>query len=46
MVADTTEEALAKQERWLTDPRYIEYTLAEISSITRGECPGTTQSDP
>jgi alkanesulfonate monooxygenase SsuD/methylene tetrahydromethanopterin reductase-like flavin-dependent oxidoreductase (luciferase family) len=34
IVADTTEEALAKRERWFTDPRYIEYMLAEISSIT------------
>jgi alkanesulfonate monooxygenase SsuD/methylene tetrahydromethanopterin reductase-like flavin-dependent oxidoreductase (luciferase family) len=34
IVADTHEEALAKQERWFTDPLYIEYMLAEISSIT------------
>jgi alkanesulfonate monooxygenase SsuD/methylene tetrahydromethanopterin reductase-like flavin-dependent oxidoreductase (luciferase family) len=34
IVADTTEEALAKRERWFTDPLYIEYMLAEISSIT------------
>jgi FMN-dependent oxidoreductase (nitrilotriacetate monooxygenase family) len=34
IVADTVEEALAKQKRWLNDPLFIEYTLAEISSIT------------
>jgi FMN-dependent oxidoreductase (nitrilotriacetate monooxygenase family) len=34
IVADTHEEALAKQERWFTDPLYVEYMLAEISSIT------------
>lgn len=34
IVADTDEEAFAKQKRWLTDPLYVEYTLAEISSIT------------
>ena len=34
IVADTREEALAKRERWLTSPRYLEYMLAEISSIT------------
>ncbi|MGE2715750.1 NtaA/DmoA family FMN-dependent monooxygenase [Mycolicibacterium litorale] len=34
IVADTTEEALAKRERWFNDPLYIEYMLAEISSIT------------
>ena len=34
IVADTREEALAKRERWLTDPMYVEYMLAEISSIT------------
>ncbi|WP_197378227.1 NtaA/DmoA family FMN-dependent monooxygenase [Mycolicibacterium mengxianglii] len=34
VVADTHEEALAKRERWFTDPLYIEYMLAEISSIT------------
>lgn len=34
IVADTTEEALAKQHRWFNDPLYIEYMLAEISSIT------------
>src|SRR5712675_1455077 len=34
IVAPSTEEALAKRERWFIDPRYIEYMLAEISSIT------------
>jgi N-acetyl-S-(2-succino)cysteine monooxygenase len=34
IVADTHDEALAKRERWLTDPLYVEYMLAEISSIT------------
>lgn len=34
IVADTRDEALAKRERWLTDPMYVEYMLAEISSIT------------
>jgi FMN-dependent oxidoreductase (nitrilotriacetate monooxygenase family) len=34
IVADTHEEALAKQQRWFTSPLYIEYMLAEISSIT------------
>ena len=34
IVADTHEEALAKRERWFTSPLYIEYMLAEISSIT------------
>jgi FMN-dependent oxidoreductase (nitrilotriacetate monooxygenase family) len=34
IVADTVEEARAKQKRWLNDPLFIEYTLAEISSIT------------
>ena len=34
IVADTHDEALAKQERWFTEPLYIEYMLAEISSIT------------
>jgi alkanesulfonate monooxygenase SsuD/methylene tetrahydromethanopterin reductase-like flavin-dependent oxidoreductase (luciferase family) len=34
IVADTTEEALAKRERWFSAPLYIEYMLAEISSIT------------
>ena len=34
VLGDTKEEALAKQSRWMNDPNYIEYTLAEISSIT------------
>jgi N-acetyl-S-(2-succino)cysteine monooxygenase len=34
IVADTHDEALAKAERWFTSPLYIEYMLAEISSIT------------
>jgi alkanesulfonate monooxygenase SsuD/methylene tetrahydromethanopterin reductase-like flavin-dependent oxidoreductase (luciferase family) len=34
IVADTHEEALAKRERWFTSDLYIEYMLAEISSIT------------
>ncbi|MCW2588259.1 MAG: FMN-dependent oxidoreductase, nitrilotriacetate monooxygenase family [Mycobacterium sp.] len=34
IVADTHEEALAKRERWFTDPAYVEFMLAEISSIT------------
>jgi FMN-dependent oxidoreductase (nitrilotriacetate monooxygenase family) len=34
IVADTTEEAFAKKERWMSDPRYIEFVLAEMSSIT------------
>lgn len=34
IVADTEAEAVAKQQRWFSDPLYIEYTLAENSSIT------------
>jgi alkanesulfonate monooxygenase SsuD/methylene tetrahydromethanopterin reductase-like flavin-dependent oxidoreductase (luciferase family) len=34
IVADTHDEALAKAERWFNSPLYIEYMLAEISSIT------------
>jgi FMN-dependent oxidoreductase (nitrilotriacetate monooxygenase family) len=34
IVADTREEALAKQERWLSTDSYVEYMLAEMSSIT------------
>lgn len=34
IVADTHDEALAKRERWFSDPQYVEYMLAEISSIT------------
>jgi FMN-dependent oxidoreductase (nitrilotriacetate monooxygenase family) len=34
IVADTAEEAEAKKVRWMSSPSFIEYTLAEISSIT------------
>jgi len=34
IVADTVEEARAKKSRWSNDPLFIEYMLAEISSIT------------
>jgi len=34
IVADTHEEAIAKRDRWFNAPQYIEYMLAEISSIT------------
>jgi FMN-dependent oxidoreductase (nitrilotriacetate monooxygenase family) len=34
VLGDTKEEAEAKARRWCTDPRFLEYTLAEISSIT------------
>jgi FMN-dependent oxidoreductase (nitrilotriacetate monooxygenase family) len=34
IVADTDDEAHAKADRWSNDPHFIEYTLAEISSIT------------
>ncbi|MET0455154.1 MAG: NtaA/DmoA family FMN-dependent monooxygenase [Mycobacterium sp.] len=34
IVADTRDEALAKRDRWLNDPLYVEYMLAEISSVT------------
>ncbi|MCV7424749.1 NtaA/DmoA family FMN-dependent monooxygenase [Mycobacterium yunnanensis] len=34
IVADTYDEAVAKQDRWFDTPSYIEYMLAEISSIT------------
>ncbi|GAB7005525.1 NtaA/DmoA family FMN-dependent monooxygenase [Nocardioides sp. AN3] len=34
VVADTHDEAEAKKHRWFNDPLYIEYQLAEISSIT------------
>jgi FMN-dependent oxidoreductase (nitrilotriacetate monooxygenase family) len=34
IVADTHDEAVAKAQRWFTSPAYIEYMLAEISSIT------------
>jgi alkanesulfonate monooxygenase SsuD/methylene tetrahydromethanopterin reductase-like flavin-dependent oxidoreductase (luciferase family) len=33
-VADTHEEALAKRDRWFSTDSYVEYMLAEISSIT------------
>jgi FMN-dependent oxidoreductase (nitrilotriacetate monooxygenase family) len=34
VVGDTDEEARAKKQRWTNDPYFIEYALAEISSIT------------
>jgi FMN-dependent oxidoreductase (nitrilotriacetate monooxygenase family) len=34
VLGDTTEEAQAKKERWMSDPLFIEYALAEISAIT------------
>jgi FMN-dependent oxidoreductase (nitrilotriacetate monooxygenase family) len=34
IVADTYEEAVAKQTRWLSSDSYVEYMLAEMSSIT------------
>jgi FMN-dependent oxidoreductase (nitrilotriacetate monooxygenase family) len=34
VVADTKDEARAKLHRWSTNPKFIEYVLAEISSIT------------
>jgi len=34
IVGDTEAEAREKQARWMTDPNFIEYMLAEISSIT------------
>jgi alkanesulfonate monooxygenase SsuD/methylene tetrahydromethanopterin reductase-like flavin-dependent oxidoreductase (luciferase family) len=34
IVADTAAEAHDKQRRWMTDPNFVEYMLAEISSIT------------
>jgi FMN-dependent oxidoreductase (nitrilotriacetate monooxygenase family) len=34
IVADTESEAWDKRRRWLSDPLFIEYVLAEISSIT------------
>jgi FMN-dependent oxidoreductase (nitrilotriacetate monooxygenase family) len=34
ILGDTTEEAQQKQQRWMADPHFIEYALAEISSIT------------
>jgi FMN-dependent oxidoreductase (nitrilotriacetate monooxygenase family) len=34
VLGDTVEEAQAKKKRWMADPAFIEYALAEISSIT------------
>jgi FMN-dependent oxidoreductase (nitrilotriacetate monooxygenase family) len=34
IVADTHDEAVAKRDRWINDPGYIEYMLAEISAVT------------
>ncbi len=34
VVADTEQEARDKHARWMRDPMFIEYMLAEISSIT------------
>ena len=34
IVGDTGEEARAKAQRWASNPNFIEYVLAEISSIT------------
>ena len=34
ILGDTHEEAVAKKHRWHNDPLYLEYQLAEISSIT------------
>jgi FMN-dependent oxidoreductase (nitrilotriacetate monooxygenase family) len=34
VVDETDDEARRKVDRWITDPHYIEYVLAEISSIT------------
>ena len=34
IVGDTDSEARDKQRRWMTDPNFVEYMLAEISSIT------------
>jgi FMN-dependent oxidoreductase (nitrilotriacetate monooxygenase family) len=34
IVGDTEQEAREKKSRWLDDPFFIEYALAEISSIT------------
>ena len=31
---DTESEARAKHARWMSDPNFVEYMLAEISSIT------------
>jgi FMN-dependent oxidoreductase (nitrilotriacetate monooxygenase family) len=34
ILGDTREEALAKKQRWLSDPHFIELVLATMSSIT------------
>jgi FMN-dependent oxidoreductase (nitrilotriacetate monooxygenase family) len=34
VVDETDDDAHRKVQRWITDPHYIEYVLAEISSIT------------
>ena len=34
VVAETIEEAREKKRRWMSDPRFIDYALTEISSIT------------
>lgn len=34
ILGDTLEEAQAKKKRWMADPNFVEYALAEISSIT------------
>jgi FMN-dependent oxidoreductase (nitrilotriacetate monooxygenase family) len=34
ILGDTRAEAEAKRDRWMSDPLMVEYTLAEISSIT------------
>lgn len=34
VLGDTTAEAVEKKRRWMSDPVFIEYALAEISSIT------------
>jgi FMN-dependent oxidoreductase (nitrilotriacetate monooxygenase family) len=34
VVDETDDDARRKVDRWITDPHYIEYVLAEISSIT------------
>jgi FMN-dependent oxidoreductase (nitrilotriacetate monooxygenase family) len=34
VVGDTTEEAVAKKARWLTDPLYLEYMLTQLAAIT------------
>jgi FMN-dependent oxidoreductase (nitrilotriacetate monooxygenase family) len=34
IVGETTQEAEEKRNRWMSDPRYIEHYLAQLSSIT------------